>query len=662
MRLADKRALMALAFDPAPEMKEQQTATMKRGTYHYTRTNYLASARTEGDLLVLTIYTNDGKPLYRTFQKPEELFSQFPEREKPSDATLHSAFSIYNATYHMTEEDTNLVRAWCKNNAPFSFFSTGINGVQILRDYQQKVRETALKRRRDKIRKQVDEVMKEIRPLPQAVMDWIRDDLMKEYRYFFYDYQKGKQVQKGTCSHCKQEVTIEGVKHRGIRECPHCHSRVICIANRKFKESVARMWDESAFSYIQPTRDGWCVRYFQVISLLWGKKNLRKDQHYTLQETGRYFYSRSQNGYTGFYEWQNFFQTGEYRFCKVEERFPHTCRIYPDTLDTIRRQDERLQYIPLAEITRQIKIDACRLIESCYKSPMQVEYFAKMGLWRMLEGTLSRYGHQMPEGRTPQEVFGLSGQPLKEILSINPSWSELDIYRKISAQQKVDLAVFQRLYARVTHPYRLPDIAQHLSLQKIENYLDKQEVLEGKRVPDIILGDWLDYLNACKKLGYDLSDDRILRPKDLTKAHDDATALAKEKENRRTAQRIEQAAQKWNGYAWQSDGLLIRPIRSYRELVTEGQKLKHCVANYAKSYADGSCKLFCIRKQFEPDTPYYTLELGKEDRLVQYRGYRNDAENNYQPQEEVRRFVTQWMKKIVEAKKDKKQHVKVTAA
>lgn len=662
MRLADKRALMALAFDPAPEMKVPQTATMKRGTYHYTRTNYLASARTEGDLLVLTIYSNDGKPLYRTFQKPEELFSQFPEREKPSDATLHSAFSIYNATYYMTEEDTNLVRAWCKNNAPFSFFSTGINGVQILRDYQQKVRETALKRRRDKIRKQVDEVMKEIRPLPQAVMDWIRDDLMKEYRYFFYDYQKGKQAQKGTCSHCKQEVRIEGVKHRGIRECPHCHSRVICIANRKFKESVARMWDESAFSYIQPTKYGWCVRYFQVISLLWGKKNLRKDQHYTLQETGRYFYSRSQNGYTGFYEWKNFFQTGEYRFCKVEERFPHTCRIYPDTLDAIRRQDERLQYIPLAEITRQIKTDACRLIESCCKSPMQVEYFAKMGLWRMLEGTLSRYGHQMPEGRTPQEVFGLSGQPLKEILSINPSWSELDIYRKISAQQKVDLAVFQRLYARVTYPYRLPDIAQYLSLQKIENYLDKQEVLEEKRVPDIILGDWLDYLNACKKLGYDLTDDRILRPKDLTKAHDDTTALAKEKENQRTAQRIEQAAQKWSGYAWQSDGLLIRPIRSYRELVTEGQKLKHCVANYAKSYADGSCKLFCIRKQSEPDTPYYTLELGKEDRLVQYRGYRNDAENNYQPQEEVRRFVTQWMKKIVEAKKDKKQHVKVTAA
>ena len=123
-----------------------------------------------------------------------------------------------------------------------------------------------------------------------------------------------------------------------------------------------------------------------------------------------------------------------------------------------------------------------------------------------------------------------------------------------------------------------------------------------------------------------------------------------------------QAAKALKEYEWEKDGLFIRPIGSLKELVEEGGKLKHCVASYAKSYAEGSCKLFCIRRQSDPDTPYYTLELGKEDNLVQYRGYRNDAENKYQPQEEVRKFVAQWMKKIVEAKKDKKQRVKVTAA
>ena len=662
MRLAEKRALMALAFDPAPAIKVAQTDSISYGSYRYTRINYLASARAEGDLLILTIYTHNGKPLYRTFQKPAELVSQFTNRDKPSDATLYSAFSIYNGKYHMTAEDTNLVRVWCKNNAPFSFFSTGENGIQILRDYQRKVRETDLNRRRDKIRKQVDEVMKEIRPLPQAVIDWVRDDLMKEYRYFFYDYQKGKRMQKGTCSYCKQVVEIEGVRHRGVGECPHCHSRVTFIANRKFSGAVARIHDESEFSFLQPTKDGWCARYFRVSSDLWGKKGLLKDDPYTLHETGRYFYSLSQNRFTGFYEWQNFFQTGEYRFCEVEERFACTCRIYPGSFDIIRRQDPRLRYIPLEEITGHIKADACRLIESCWKSPMQMEYFAKMGLWRMLEETLSRYGHQMPQGKTPQEVFGFSGQPLREILSINPSWKDLEVYRKITVQQSVNLDVFRRLVARLEFPHRLPEVSQYLSLQKIENYLDKQESLCGREIPDILLGDWLDYLNACKKLGYDLKDDRVLRPKKLAEAHDAALVLIAEKEQEKTVSGILQAAKALKEYEWEKDGLFIRPIGSLKELVEEGSKLKHCVARYAKSYAEGSRKLFCIRRQSDPDTPYYTLELGKEDNLVQYRGYRNDAENKYQPQEEVRKFVAQWMKKIVEAKKDKKQRVRVTAA
>lgn len=662
MRLAEKRALMALAFDPAPAIKVAQTDSISYGSYRYTRINYLASARAEGDLLILTIYTHNGKPLYRTFQKPAELVSQFTNRDKPSDATLYSAFSIYNGKYHMTEEDTNLVRVWCKNNAPFSFFSTGENGIQILRDYQRKVRETDLNRRRDKIRKQVDEVMKEIRPLPQAVIDWVRDDLMKEYRYFFYDYQKGKRMQKGTCSYCKQVVEIEGVRHRGVGECPHCHSRVTFIANRKFSGAVARIHDESEFSFLQPTKEGWCARYFRVTSDLWGKKRLLKDDPYTLHETGRYFYSLSQNRFTGFYEWQNFFQTGEYRFCEVEERFACTCRIYPGSFDIIRRQDPRLRYIPLEEITGHIKADACRLIESCWKSPMQMEYFAKMGLWRMLEETLSRYGHQMPQGKTPQEVFGFSGQPLREILSINPSWKELEVYRKITVQQSVNLDVFRRLVARLEFPHRLPEVSQYLSLQKIENYLDKQESLCGREIPDILLGDWLDYLNACKKLGYDLKDDRVLRPKKLAEAHDAALVLIAEKEQEKTVSGILQAAKALKEYEWEKDGLFIRPIGSLKELVEEGSKLKHCVASYAKSYAEGSCKLFCIRRQSDPGTPYYTLELGKEDNLVQYRGYRNDAENKYQPQEEVRKFVARWMKKIVEVKKDKKQRVKVTAA
>lgn len=342
-----------------------------------------------------------------------------------------------------------------------------------------------------------------------------------------------------------------------------------------------------------------------------------------------------------------------------------SCRIYPGTMDAIRQKDSRMRFVPLEEIACHIKTDPGRLLLDCMVYPAQMETFAKAGLYRMLGEIVSGYGPRMPEGKTPQEIFGLSGQALKEILSIDPTWRELETYRQIAWHQRVDMPTFQRLYERVEGYSRLAALAEYLSLTKIEHYLDKQVAVRCRGgSEDYIMIDWFDYLGACKKLGYDLTDDRILRPKDLAKAHDEATALAAEKENQRTAQGIERAAKKWSGYAWQSDGLLIRPIGSYRELVTEGQKLKHCVANYAKSYAQGQCKLFCIRRETAPEEPYYTLELGKDNALRQYRGYRNDVENNYQPQQEVKRFVEKWMKTVVEPKKKHKsrKRIQVTAA
>ena len=73
---------------------------------------------------------------------------------------------------------------------------------------------------------------------------------------------------------------------------------------------------------------------------------------------------------------------------------------------------------------------------------------------------------------------------------------------------------------------------------------------------------------------------------------------------------------------------------------------------------DANC--FVSEKKSEPDTPYYTLELGKNDRLVQCRGYRNDVENGYKMQKEVEKFVKQWMSKVVNKKK--KERIKVNAA
>ena len=148
----------------------------------------------------------------------------------------------------------------------------------------------------------------------------------------------------------------------------------------------------------------------------------------------------------------------------------------------------------------------------------------------------------------------------------------------------------------------------------------------------------------------------------MGKAHEETTLLVKEKENEITKREIRKRAQEAQKYAWEDEELLIRPIATLKELVQEGTKLKHCVAGYASSYAEGRCKLFCIRKKSAPDTPYYTLELGENDKLIQCRGYRNDVENGYKMQRDVQKFVDQWMSKVVNAKKNQKERIKVNAA
>ena len=92
-------------------------------------------------------------------------------------------------------------------------------------------------------------------------------------------------------------------------------------------------------------------------------------------------------------------------------------------------------------------------------------------------------------------------------------------------------------------------------------------------------------------------------------------------------------------YAFQWRGLLIRPAASQRELVEEGDALKHCVGTYAKDHANGKTAIFFVRRAKEPKKSYYTLELDEGKLTVrQNRGRRNCARTK-----EVEEFEAVWL-------------------
>lgn len=57
-----------------------------------------------------------------------------------------------------------------------------------------------------------------------------------------------------------------------------------------------------------------------------------------------------------------------------------------------------------------------------------------------------------------------------------------------------------------------------------------------------------------------------------------------------------------------SNGLIVRPLRTFEELKEEGQRMRHCVGGYTSKARDARCHLFSVRTADETET-LSTLEL-----------------------------------------------------
>ncbi|GHV17243.1 hypothetical protein FACS18949_14700 [Clostridia bacterium] len=93
-------------------------------------------------------------------------------------------------------------------------------------------------------------------------------------------------------------------------------------------------------------------------------------------------------------------------------------------------------------------------------------------------------------------------------------------------------------------------------------------------------------------------------------------------------------------YALLSEKFLIRVPEKPEELVTEGAKLKHCVAGYAKRFANGETAILFVRHADRPGEPFYTLEL--RDKKIQQCRTKNNVSYGTDPA--VKEFVDCWYK------------------
>lgn len=492
----------------------------------------------------------------------------------------------------------------------------------------------------------------------EEIYEFIEDVVFAERRFMFVD----STTKIGYCTHCREEMKLDfEIHHNAEGVCPTCHSNVTikmtrygrkslkyagCFLrfNKVDKDTVTATGYVAERDYSKDYRN-YITKYVSIGRYLFGK------------DTNKMYYRKARI-YSTFYinifdeEYARYYGEDEWRerksICKYNI---DSLANIPDYIDTnsFRKAIEgtRFQYGPWksaigrgAEISYLEQINKYPIIEQIYK----LNKFEEIAMSKVVGKSTGRTVNW--RAKNVFKALKINRGQLREIQNSNAikevTSTFLETYRdirkddkKISVKEIVEID-----YLKNCTSYRTERVSEITKWGKLNKYLGKQIKIYKKETKASLLIIWLDYIEECKKLEYKLNDSTIFPPK-LMKAHDDTRSLVKYKENEKYQKKIDDLKKQREQLTFNYKNLFIRAALSQLELIEEGEKMHHCVGGYSERYSEGETNILFIRKVDEPDTPYFTVEIANDYRVIQVRGKRNGM-----PTSDVDEFMEEYKKKL----------------
>ena len=168
-----------------------------------------------------------------------------------------------------------------------------------------------------------------------------------------------------------------------------------------------------------------------------------------------------------------------------------------------------------------------------------------------------------------------------------------------------------------------------------------------QRRPNEGLYHWYDYIDMALTLNFDMARDRVLFPKDLAAAHDNAMVLYNAHKNEIKNENFQKLLQKRiEKYSYSNEDYAVVVPPTISSIIHEGKRLRHCVASYAERHANGKLHILFIRRVTTPNTPLYTVEITNKGALIQAHGYKNRSLD-----EDASAFLDMFIKQLKGKKK-----------
>lgn len=469
------------------------------------------------------------------------------------------------------------------------------------------------------------QLLSEFPPITPELEDEIERECVQQY--LFYRHLK-KDDFDCFCTHCRerfinspQNRTYATFKfeHNNYVQCPHCNWPVQLKAMHYGRKTLK---DTQHIYTFQAVDGNLYLRYMQVRQCFIEKDELVPYVEY--EEIDRFYLSpgtvqKWKNKWHFNAQWNKW--VGKFEPLKTEHAQFATAAAGMDCIN-----NTFLKYFDTDYVRECTNISLMHYIITAAKHP-NLEYLVKKEMWKLIESILNKN----------MNVINWRSNNLKRMLDLNKN--ELDTVEWNADRLKFHHRFMKREPRSAALIMQIIENAESYNLYRYEYILDLAPVLSLAKIHKYSGGDiqtlihWVDYLRMAADEGYDMTDTSVLMPPNLNAAHDRLANIKKYAHDKNMDKLIEKRNKKLEKLIFADENYTIVLPQSVKDIVNEGKALSHCVGGYADRHARGVLTILFIRKNDDLNTPYYTMEVSKDYRIIQCRGYKNNLANNPKPEE-----------------------------
>lgn len=515
--------------------------------------------------------------------------------------------------------------------------------------------------RRHKKQRPIMERMSALKPLPRDLRGWLHREILPQY--LFYTYSKGKAAMNGYCTACRHEVSVSAPKHNSEGICPRCKKAVT------FKSRGKRGYlsDRCTAQVVQKiSGDELVVRVMKVYC------NYRKEEipELSVYESTRIFVRRDAYGKCLVKPYHHSFECGDLTpwkegYCPVMYIYQpnfnaEVCgHLYHRNLDEV-LHGTPWQYSQLKQFYLFDKepMATAPYLEALMEYP-QLEMLFKMGFYKLTCDLVYRNPPRYLldcTGRKPFDILKVWPEDISTLRQMNGGEADLRTFQKyrengIRPEKRTEIFGWMEKHS-IRDDHDILRLMERMTIPKLFGYAEKQFALLGGRKNDRgqtryesmgrILDEYRDYLQMCEEQQYDMESTFVLYPRDLAQAHDRLSDYIKAKldaeQKRKFLALYRQVSKK---LCFEKDGLMIAFPKSPKDIVAEGNALRHCVGGYVSRVANAECIILFLRQTEKTKESFYTIEV-RNGEVAQVRGLQN-----CEPTPEVRSFITVWKNKVL---------------